>query len=134
MDISKPGTTLHYVLRLSREDGSKFIQKAIEDYKQLFFYDRELKKVVFDRLKDPEEKEFKKFVLSLTQPYFEDIGKLLKHSGAMLDSESLGIALSVVFKDYKTLQDHISAGIKNFSLMDQCKKLTFDSLRQHIDS
>lgn len=76
--LSKPGTTLHRVLSLSNQVGSQYILLAVEDYRQLFFYDNESKKVIIDKLRDSDEKEFKKFVLSLTQPYFEELGKALK--------------------------------------------------------
>lgn len=126
---------LHYVLRLSKEIGSQFIQTAIDAYKQLFFYDPELKTVLVDHLKETDEREFKKFIATLTQPYFEDLGKVLSKSVEIgVDSESLGICLSAIFKDYKALQDIVSSGIKNYSLLDHCKKLTFDTLKQHVEA
>ena len=58
----KRGTSLFSIVNMS-QSVSKYAIESINDYKQLFLYDKEQKKVP-DRLKENDEKEFKKFVLS----------------------------------------------------------------------
>lgn len=66
---------------------SQYVTESINDYKQLFFYDKEQKKVM-EKLKDSEEKEFKKFVNSFIQPLIEEYTRIIKvYDG---DVETLG--------------------------------------------
>jgi len=83
----------------------KSVIETIEEYKLLFFYEKEQKKILFDncKLKDTDEKEFKKFLATYTKPLIDDLIKLFKTQGAM-DSESLGLALQIVYQDF--LQIH----------------------------
>ena len=66
---------------------SKYAIESINDYKTLFLYDKEQKKVP-DRLKENDEKEFKKFVLSFIQPMIDELRGLIRLDE--IDVESLG--------------------------------------------
>lgn len=82
------------------------MKDAIEEYKTLFFYEKELKRVVFEvgKLKDQDEKDFKKYVLALLQPLIEEITKVFKAQNR-IDIDALGLLLSIVFKDFKAISD-----------------------------
>ena len=86
MDLIKPGTTLSYVVGISKT-VCRYVIESINDYKQIFLFDKETKRVV-DKLKDIEEKEFKKFIQSFTQPLFDEMSKLLRSYD--IDIETLG--------------------------------------------
>lgn len=79
----------------------------LEDFIQLFFYDKDLKKVVFEsnKLKDQDEKDFRKFITNITQPIIDEIGKILLKVNQKIDIEILSMILQTIFKDFKSIQE-----------------------------
>jgi hypothetical protein len=71
-----------------------------------------------DKLKDADEKEFRKFVTSITQPLIEELSKVMIRGDVEIEPESIGIILQTVFKDFKAIYDLISRSISGSSLMD----------------
>ena len=94
--------------------------ESMRDYIQLFFYDKDLKRIVFDgfKLKESDEKELRKFVTNITYPVLEEIGKCLTKGTECIDVELLGTVLSIVYKDMKAVQDLLSKGIRNFNILE----------------
>ena len=92
--------------------------ESIRDYINLFFYDKDLKRVVFDgfKLKDNDEKEFRKFVTNITHPVIEEIGKCLTKGTDYIDIELLGTIFSILYKDFQAVQNILSKGLRNVNL------------------
>ena len=105
--VARPGTSLALVLKLSNLISGSYLLDNMRDYIQLFFYDKDLKKIVFEgsKLKESDDKEFRKFVTSTTSPIIDELGKILLKVPDLVDVETLGIILQTIFRDFRAVQD-----------------------------
>ena len=124
MEHFKTGTSISFVMNM--RNVSKYIIESLDDYKQLFLYDKEQKKIV-EKMKDNEEKEFKKFVNNFTQPLIDEYTRIIR--GYDGDVQTLGQILKIIHKDVKEIQEKLK-GIKNINLMDNVKKIVDEGLRR----
>ncbi len=90
-------------MQISDNISGQFMLHILEDFIQLFFYDKDLKKVVFEsqKLKDQDEKDFRKFITNITQPIIDELGKILLKVNQTIDIEILSIILQTIYKDFK---------------------------------
>jgi hypothetical protein len=102
---------------------------SINDYKRLFLFDKESKREM-DKLKDQEEKDFKKFVISFTLPYIDEIKHILKSES--LESSIVAECLRIVFSDIKEIQDSVNV-IKSINLLEKVKDITNESIKRHLN-
>ncbi|CDW86826.1 UNKNOWN [Stylonychia lemnae] len=126
----KEGTCIQVILRVSKEISS-YILNSIDDYQNLFFFDKEAKRVTEAPLKDSEEKEYKKFINSLLQPYTEEIRAIMKQSD--IDPDTLGEALKIIYKDFQDISKRLS-NLRTLAVMDQAKRLVEESIRKQLGS
>ena len=61
----------------------------------MFFYDKQSKSLTFEqgKVKESDEKEFKKFLLAFIQPIVDEISNLISKTTEEIDVEILGIML-----------------------------------------
>ena len=51
-----------------------------------------------------------------------------------VDIATLGFSLSIIYQSFKSMQGNsINSGIKNFSIMEQFKKLAEEAIRMQLD-
>ena len=93
--VSRVGTVEHSFMKLAQEITSSYVMQTLNDYVQLFFYDKQSKSLNFEAgiIKEPDEKELRKFIQSFTQPIVEEISIILSKSLEEIDVEILGFIL-----------------------------------------
>ncbi len=96
--VSREGTVEHSFMKIAQELTSSYAIQTLNDYVQLFFYDKQTKSLTFEAglIKESDEKELKKFISSFTQPMIDDISTLLSKTTEEIDVEILGIILQTV--------------------------------------
>jgi hypothetical protein len=116
--VARPGTCLAQVLNLSYQISGSYLLDTMRDYIKLFFYDKDLKNIVFEgpKLKESDDKEFRKFVTSTTSPIIDELGKILLKVPEKVDVETLGIVLQTIFRDFRAVQDLLGKGLRNMNL------------------
>ena len=100
---------------------TRYIVEAIEDYQTIF---------MGSGMKEGDEKDFKKFVQQLSQPYIEEIKHVIRMDD--IDIESLGMILKTIHNDVKKLQG--KAAMKGLNLMESAKRLTEEAIRRNLGS
>eukprot|EP00347_Sterkiella_histriomuscorum_P006696 403351785 len=125
----KKGTQLEFMSQLSN-DIVTYIVQSVEDYRALFFYDKETKRVL-EILRDQEEKEFKRFVNQIIQPYIDETKALLRQTE--VDTETLGQLMKIIHKDFVKIQNCIKL-VRNLNVMDHSQRIVEESIRRQIGS
>ncbi len=112
--VSREGTVEHSFMKIAQELTSSYAIQTLNDYVQLFFYDKQSKSLTFEAglIKESDEKELKKFISSFTQPMIDDISTLLSKTTEEIDVEILGIILQTVHQDFKAIKEFVSRGIR----------------------
>lgn len=81
-------------------------------------------------MKDTDEKDFKKFIQQLSQPYIDEIKHVIRMDD--IDIESLGIILKTIHNDIQKIQNKSS--VKGLNLIESGRRLTEEGIRRNLGS